>query len=73
MRALQINLFSAKRASQRIHFRYITVLYYLNDDYKGGETAFPLANNVTVDLRVSPLSMRNRKIPCVHILVLSSS
>ena len=33
--------------------RYITVLYYLNDGYKGGETAFPLADNATLDLTVS--------------------
>ena len=29
------------------------MLYYLNDGYKGGETAFPLADNVTLDLSVS--------------------
>ena len=28
------------------------MLYYLNDGYKGGETAFPLADNVTLDLSV---------------------
>ena len=28
-------------------------MYYLNDKYKGGETAFPLADNTTLDLSVS--------------------
>ncbi|XP_032232866.1 transmembrane prolyl 4-hydroxylase [Nematostella vectensis] len=29
--------------------RYLTVLYYLNDVEDGGETAFPVADNVTLD------------------------
>ncbi|XP_046842653.1 transmembrane prolyl 4-hydroxylase-like isoform X2 [Xenia sp. Carnegie-2017] len=37
--------------------RYITVLYYLNDNYKGGETAFPVADNITLDLE----SIQNRE------------
>ena len=34
-------------------FRYITILYYLNDVEQGGETAFPMADNVTLDMDVS--------------------
>lgn len=30
--------------------RYVTVLYYLNDNYTGGETAFPFADNITMDI-----------------------
>ena len=34
-------------------FRYITILYYLNDVEEGGETAFPVADNKTFDQQVS--------------------
>ena len=34
-------------------FRFITVLYYLNDVEEGGETAFPVADNETFDMEVS--------------------
>ena len=34
-------------------FRYITILYYLNDVEEGGETAFPVADNATLDMAVS--------------------
>ncbi|XP_068679514.1 transmembrane prolyl 4-hydroxylase-like isoform X2 [Montipora foliosa] len=30
--------------------RYITILYYLNDVEEGGETAFPVADNATLDM-----------------------
>jgi len=30
--------------------RYITILYYLNDVEEGGETAFPMADNATLDM-----------------------
>ena len=30
----------------------MTVLYFLNDVEEGGETAFPLADNVTLDQKV---------------------
>ncbi|XP_074618508.1 transmembrane prolyl 4-hydroxylase-like [Acropora palmata] len=30
--------------------RYITILYYLNDVEEGGETAFPVADNKTLDM-----------------------
>ena len=36
-------------------FRYITILYYLNDVEEGGETAFPMADNATLDIHVSKL------------------
>ena len=36
-------------------FRYITILYYLNDVEEGGETAFPMADNATLDIHVSNL------------------
>ncbi|XP_028401152.1 transmembrane prolyl 4-hydroxylase-like isoform X3 [Dendronephthya gigantea] len=32
--------------------RYMTVLYFLNDVEEGGETAFPIADNVTVDSKI---------------------
>ena len=35
------------------HRRYMTVLFYLNNVEGGGETAFPVANNDTLDLSVS--------------------
>lgn len=31
----------------------MTVLYFLNDVEEGGETAFPIADNATVDYKVS--------------------
>lgn len=34
-------------------FRYMTILYYLNDIEEGGETAFPMADNATLDIPVS--------------------
>ena len=34
-------------------FRYMTILYYLNDVEQGGETAFPIADNATLDMKVS--------------------
>ena len=33
-------------------FRYATILYYLNDIEDGGETAFPVVDNVTFDKQV---------------------
>ena len=33
--------------------RYITILYYLNDVEGGGETAFPVADNETLNFEVS--------------------
>jgi len=33
-------------------YRYITILYYLNDVEEGGETAFPVADNETFDQTV---------------------
>ena len=33
--------------------RYMTILFYLNDVEGGGETAFPVANNDTLDIAVS--------------------
>ena len=31
----------------------MTILYYLNDVEEGGETAFPTADNATLDMDVS--------------------
>lgn len=31
------------------------MLYYLNDVEEGGETAFPMADNATLDIHVSKL------------------
>lgn len=46
-------------------FRYITVLYFLNDVEEGGETAFPVANNATfsteVRLRSKMVKYQNKK------------
>ena len=36
--------------------RYLTVLYFLNDVPNGGETAFPVADNVTFDEKVVALT-----------------
>ena len=33
-------------------YRYITILYYLNDVEEGGETAFPVADNETFNQEV---------------------
>ena len=33
--------------------RYMTILYYLNNVEEGGETAFPIADNATLDMEVS--------------------
>ncbi|KAK3741686.1 hypothetical protein QZH41_009237 [Actinostola sp. cb2023] len=41
------NLFSFKHPCRLC--RYITILYYLNDVEDGGETAFPVADNATVN------------------------
>ena len=34
-------------------FRYVTFLYFLNEPPEGGETAFPMADNVTFVKEVS--------------------
>ena len=36
-------------------YRYMTVLFYLNEVKSGGETAFPFANKETIDEQVSIL------------------
>lgn len=36
-------------------FRYITVLYYLNDPEEGGETAFPIADKPDDYIEVSSI------------------
>lgn len=38
-----------------LSFRYITILFYLNDVEEGGETAFPVADNGTLDANVRTL------------------
>jgi hypoxia-inducible factor prolyl 4-hydroxylase len=38
--------------------RFITILYYLNDVGKGGETAFVVADNTTLNTKVI-ISIRN--------------
>ena len=35
-------------------FRFITILYYLNEVEEGGETAFLIADNTTITPKVSP-------------------
>lgn len=35
------------------------MLYFLNDVEEGGETAFPIADNVTVDSRVRVRDLQN--------------
>ena len=34
-------------------FRYVTILYFLNEPPEGGETAFPMADNATFNKEVS--------------------
>ena len=38
-----------------LFFRYMTILFYLNDVEEGGETAFPVAQNQTLDYQVRTL------------------
>ena len=41
-------------------YRFMTILFYLNDVEGGGETAFPVANNETLDITVSIQSFIDR-------------
>ncbi|KAK3090308.1 hypothetical protein FSP39_010819 [Pinctada imbricata] len=55
--------------------RYMTILFYLNDVEGGGETAFPIANNDTVDLkRVQEEKLNNlyKKCEDANLLVTPS-
>lgn len=40
-------------------YRYITVLYFLNDVEEGGETAFPVADNATFSTEVKNKQLTN--------------
>lgn len=40
-------------------YRYITVLYFLNDVEEGGETAFPVADNATFSAEVKNKQQTN--------------
>lgn len=40
-------------------YRYITVLYFLNDVEEGGETAFPVADNATFSPEVKNKQQTN--------------
>lgn len=40
----------------------MTILFYLNDVEEGGETAFPVANNNTLDYQVHKLKKNNKKL-----------
>lgn len=40
-------------------YRYITVLYFLNDVEEGGETAFPVADNTTFSAEVKNKQQTN--------------
>lgn len=40
-------------------YRYITVLYFLNDVEEGGETAFPVADNATFSTEVKNKQQTN--------------
>lgn len=48
-------------------FRYITVLYYLNDPEEGGETAFPLADmpEELVDVSMTRRSALRRSLTTI--------
>lgn len=37
----------------------MTILFYLNDVEEGGETAFPVANNNTLDYQVHQVKKKN--------------
>ena len=37
----------------------MTILFYLNDVEDGGDTAFPVANNETVNIQVHPFICQN--------------
>lgn len=47
-------------------FRYMTIFFYLNDVKDGGGTAFPVANNETVDLGVYSLHMLCYSFTILH-------
>lgn len=42
-----------------ISYRIATVLYYLNDVEHGGETAFLIADNKTLDIKVGTSTQQN--------------
>ena len=42
-----------------LNYRYMTILFYLNDVEDGGDTAFPVANNETVSIQVHPFICQN--------------
>lgn len=49
-----------------LYYRYVTVLYYLNDVKYGGETAFPVVDKATFDKQVGSQSPRARVITPFH-------
>ena len=46
------------------------MLYYLNDNYKGGETAFPVADNITLDLEVCSLKDFDHSLQVSFLLII---
>lgn len=53
---------------KQIIFRFITILYYLNDVEEGGETAFLIADNTTTTPDVSVKYMYIRDSPLAEFL-----
>ena len=47
--------------------RYITILYYLNDVEAGGETAFPVADNKTLDMDVSLTEKVSHQLHSINV------
>ena len=50
-----------------MYFRFITVLYYLNEPEEGGETAFPLADMSEDLVEVGPVlyNYATKTISCI--------
>lgn len=65
-------LFQLCSLTATLSFRYVTVLFYLNNVTGGGETVFPIADNRTYEEMVNEsdlhITLRETVFECLYFL-----